>query len=136
MVSNPKNEDLFLWSFYLLNKSLSHLPTYYPKLKEEMKPEQTIGIAFAIFYAPNNNLLQCLFFLDLPSKRQSTILKLFRSALEEDSLIDQIDTKTCNFLVQLLIDCFNFERQRTQNDVCSYFSYSVFRVQSFLNITW
>jgi hypothetical protein len=95
MVANPKNEDLFLWSFYLLNKSLSYLPIYYPKLKEEMKEEQTI---------------------DLPSKRQSTILKLFRSTIEEDSLIDPIKPHMCEFLVELLINCFNFERQRTSND--------------------
>jgi hypothetical protein len=95
MVANPKNEDLFLWSFYILNKSLLYLPTYYPKLKEEMKEEQTI---------------------DLPSKRQSTILKLFRSTIEEDSLIDPIESHICEFLVELLINCFNFERQRTSND--------------------
>jgi hypothetical protein len=95
MVANPKNEDLFLWSFYLLNKSLSYLPIYYPKLKEEMKEDQTI---------------------DLPSKRESTILKLFRSTIEEDSLIDPIEPQICEFLVELLINCFNFERQRTSND--------------------
>jgi len=95
MVLNPKNEDLFLWTFYLINKSLTHLPTYYSKLKDEMRADQTI---------------------DLPSKRQSTVLKLFRSAIEEDSLIDQVEPHICEFLVELLINCFNFERQRTQND--------------------
>jgi len=95
MVINPKNEDLFMWTFYLLNKSLTHLPTYYPKLKEEMKEEQTI---------------------DLPSIRQSTILKIFRSAIEEDSLMDRVSPHICEFLVELLINCFNFERQRIQND--------------------
>jgi len=80
--------------FYILVKSIVHLPSYYHSQLKEVPT--------------------CV--IELPSKRQKTILKLFYNAIEEDSISDKsVDIKMAHFLVELLVNCLNFERQKTLN---------------------
>lgn len=44
-------------------------------------------------------------------------MKLLISAIEEDSLLDEITLEMSRFLIDNLVNCLHFERQRTSNNV-------------------